>query len=112
MAGGKLFGGSNMTVLLQNERLPCSSEVLESLWVHSTDPPSFQGDFCSLSHSVTIPSWSFCTCLSSNLFNHKCSAEKERGKKKHIYTYSQVLNKNICFLWKTWKWGSLFFPPL
>lgn len=41
MAGGKLFGGSNMSLLLQNERLPCTSEALESLWVHT--PASFQG---------------------------------------------------------------------
>ncbi|KAI4328378.1 hypothetical protein L6164_020735 [Bauhinia variegata] len=42
MASGKVYGASNMTVLLQNDRLPCSSEVLESLWVHPADP-SFQG---------------------------------------------------------------------
>ncbi|KAK2375025.1 homeobox-leucine zipper protein HAT5 [Trifolium repens] len=41
MAGGKLFGGSDMSLLLQNERLPCSSEVLESLWGHT--PASFHG---------------------------------------------------------------------
>ncbi|XP_027361309.1 homeobox-leucine zipper protein HAT5 [Abrus precatorius] len=43
MAGGKLYGASNMSLLLQNERLPCSSEVLESLWAHTSNPPSFQG---------------------------------------------------------------------
>ncbi|CAL0315153.1 unnamed protein product [Lupinus luteus] len=43
MASGKLYGGPNMTVMLQNERLPCSTEVLESLWVHTSDPASFQG---------------------------------------------------------------------
>ncbi|KAJ7943535.1 Homeobox leucine zipper family protein [Quillaja saponaria] len=42
MAAGKIYGDSNMTVLLQNEKLPCSSEIIESLWVHSSDP-SFQG---------------------------------------------------------------------
>jgi len=49
MAGGKLFGGSNMSLLLQNERLPCTSEVLESLWVHT--PASFQGDLYLLNSS-------------------------------------------------------------
>ncbi|KAJ7953746.1 Homeobox leucine zipper family protein [Quillaja saponaria] len=39
MAGAKPYGGSNMTLLPQNERLPCSSEVFESLWVHSSDRP-------------------------------------------------------------------------
>ncbi|KAK7309564.1 hypothetical protein RJT34_06395 [Clitoria ternatea] len=43
MAGSKLYGGSNMSLLLQNERLPCSPEVLESLWAHTSNPPSFQG---------------------------------------------------------------------
>ncbi|KAK7307143.1 hypothetical protein VNO77_39951 [Canavalia gladiata] len=43
MAGGKLYGASNMSLLLQNERLPCSSEVLESLWAHTSNPASFQG---------------------------------------------------------------------
>lgn len=55
MAGGKLYGGSNMSLLLQNERVPCSSEVLESLWVHTSNPASFQGDLWLLeilTHSV------------------------------------------------------------
>ncbi|XP_019433363.1 PREDICTED: homeobox-leucine zipper protein HAT5-like isoform X2 [Lupinus angustifolius] len=56
MASGKLYGGPNMTDMLQNERLPCSSEVLESLWVHNSDPASFQGpksviDFENISSS-------------------------------------------------------------
>ena len=53
MAGSKVYGGaSNMSVLLQNERLPCSSGVLEPLWIPSSEP-SFHGNFlnfwCSLS---------------------------------------------------------------
>ncbi|KAE9595580.1 hypothetical protein Lal_00030756 [Lupinus albus] len=43
MASGKLYEGPNMTIMVQNERLPCSSQVLESLWVHNSDPASFQG---------------------------------------------------------------------
>ncbi|KAI4314219.1 hypothetical protein L6164_027152 [Bauhinia variegata] len=43
MASGQVYGASNMTVLLQNDRLPCSSEVLESLWVHPSDPSFHQG---------------------------------------------------------------------
>ena len=44
MAGSKVYGGvSNMSVLLQNERLPCSSEALESLWIPNSDP-SFHGN--------------------------------------------------------------------
>ncbi|QCD90505.1 homeobox-leucine zipper protein [Vigna unguiculata] len=43
MAGGKLHAASTMSLLLQNERLPCSSEVLESLWAHTSNPASFQG---------------------------------------------------------------------
>ncbi|CAL0318283.1 unnamed protein product [Lupinus luteus] len=43
MASGKLYGGPNMTLLHQNERLSCSSELLESLWIHNSDPASFQG---------------------------------------------------------------------
>nr|XP_023888470.1 homeobox-leucine zipper protein ATHB-54 [Quercus suber]POF21945.1 homeobox-leucine zipper protein hat5 [Quercus suber] len=39
MAGSKVYGGaSNMSVLLQNERLPCSSEVPEPLWIPSSEP--------------------------------------------------------------------------
>ncbi|XP_062160660.1 homeobox-leucine zipper protein HAT5-like [Alnus glutinosa] len=39
MAGGKVYvGASNMNVLLQSERLPCSSEVLEPLWIPSSEP--------------------------------------------------------------------------
>ncbi|XP_054823285.1 homeobox-leucine zipper protein HOX20-like [Prosopis cineraria] len=38
-AGGKLFGASNMTALfLQNERFPPSSDVLDSLWPHTSNP--------------------------------------------------------------------------
>ncbi|XP_028784482.1 homeobox-leucine zipper protein HOX20 [Neltuma alba] len=38
-AGGKLFGASNMTtLLLQNERLPPSSDVLDSIWTHTSNP--------------------------------------------------------------------------
>uniref|UniRef100_A0A5B7AR57 Homeobox-leucine zipper protein n=1 Tax=Davidia involucrata TaxID=16924 RepID=A0A5B7AR57_DAVIN len=40
--GSRVYGGSNMTVILQNDRLPCSSEVLESLWL-SNSSPSFHG---------------------------------------------------------------------
>ncbi|KAL1355122.1 hypothetical protein HN51_007152 [Arachis hypogaea] len=44
MASGKLYGGSSMSLLLQNEsRLPSSSQVLDSLWLHTSDPSSFQG---------------------------------------------------------------------
>ncbi|CAK8536831.1 unnamed protein product [Lathyrus sativus] len=44
MAGAKLFGASNMSLLLQNETLPSSNhQVLESLWVHTSNPASFQG---------------------------------------------------------------------
>ncbi|KAK7317510.1 hypothetical protein RJT34_01811 [Clitoria ternatea] len=38
----KLFGGSSMTILLENKRLPCSSELVQSLWVQHSEP-SFQG---------------------------------------------------------------------
>ncbi|KAK7274716.1 hypothetical protein RIF29_15813 [Crotalaria pallida] len=43
MASGKLYGGPNMTV-----QFPCSSEVLDSLWVHNSDPASFQGSKSSV----------------------------------------------------------------
>ncbi|KAK9277411.1 hypothetical protein L1049_006954 [Liquidambar formosana] len=45
MACGRVYGGggSNMTVLVQNESIP-SSEVFESLWIPSSYP-SFHGDF-------------------------------------------------------------------
>ncbi|POO00032.1 Octamer-binding transcription factor [Trema orientale] len=42
MASGKVYGGSNMTILLQEERLPSNSEVLKSLWIPSSSS-SFQG---------------------------------------------------------------------
>uniref|UniRef100_A0A5B7ALR0 Homeobox-leucine zipper protein n=2 Tax=Davidia involucrata TaxID=16924 RepID=A0A5B7ALR0_DAVIN len=42
MEGGRAYGASNMTVILQNDRHPCSSEVLESLWL-SNSSPSFHG---------------------------------------------------------------------
>ncbi|KAK7362164.1 hypothetical protein VNO77_04268 [Canavalia gladiata] len=42
MAGEKLYSGSGMTLLLQNERLPCSSHLVRSLWLQNSDP-SFQG---------------------------------------------------------------------
>jgi len=60
MAGSKVYGGaSNMSVLLQNERLPCSSEVLEPLWIPSSEP-SFHGNFLNF--------WcSFCLWLLGHL---------------------------------------------
>ncbi|XP_027347867.1 homeobox-leucine zipper protein ATHB-54-like [Abrus precatorius] len=42
MAGEKLSGGSSMTILLQNESLPCSSELVHSLWLQNSQP-SFHG---------------------------------------------------------------------
>ncbi|MED6208563.1 hypothetical protein PIB30_046439 [Stylosanthes scabra] len=44
-ASRKLYGGSSMSLLLQNDtRLPSSShQVLDSLWLHTSDPSSFQG---------------------------------------------------------------------
>ncbi|KAA8529474.1 hypothetical protein F0562_033727 [Nyssa sinensis] len=44
MEGGRVYGGSgsNMTVALQNHRLPCSPEVLESFWL-SNSCPSLHG---------------------------------------------------------------------
>ena len=58
MASGKLYAGSNMSLLLQNERLPCSSEVLESLWAHTSNPASFQGDGWFISLPSQFPSLS------------------------------------------------------
>ncbi|XP_031284251.1 homeobox-leucine zipper protein HAT5-like [Pistacia vera] len=42
MAGGKICGSSNATTLLRNEKLPCSSQVLDSLWM-SKPSSSLQG---------------------------------------------------------------------
>ncbi|KAI5352573.1 PREDICTED: homeobox-leucine zipper [Prunus dulcis] len=42
MAGGKLYSASDMNVIFQNEKLPCSSDVLESIWV-PTSSSSFHG---------------------------------------------------------------------
>ncbi|CAK9172210.1 unnamed protein product [Ilex paraguariensis] len=42
MGDGRGYDGSNMTLLLQNERLPCSSDVLDSLLI-SNFSPSFHG---------------------------------------------------------------------
>ncbi|XP_057950632.1 homeobox-leucine zipper protein HAT5-like [Malania oleifera] len=42
MAGGRVYGGSNLTALLQNRRVPCSSEPLDSLFI-SGSSPSFLG---------------------------------------------------------------------
>ncbi|TKY58793.1 Homeobox-leucine zipper protein HAT5 [Spatholobus suberectus] len=42
MASEKLHGGSSMTLLLQKERLPCSSEFIQPFWVQNSEP-SFQG---------------------------------------------------------------------
>ncbi|KAF8408045.1 hypothetical protein HHK36_007185 [Tetracentron sinense] len=39
MAGGRVYGGSNMTVILQNEGIPCSAETLLS----SKSFPTFHG---------------------------------------------------------------------
>lgn len=37
-------GGTISPVLLENERLPCSSrEVLDSLWISNSPPPAFHG---------------------------------------------------------------------
>lgn len=48
MVGGKIYGGgSDMTILLQDERRPLASGVLESLWIPSSSP-SFHGNFDSL----------------------------------------------------------------
>ncbi|KAA8533021.1 hypothetical protein F0562_032862 [Nyssa sinensis] len=38
MEGGSTYSDSNMTVILQNDRLPCSSEVIESLWLSNSSP--------------------------------------------------------------------------
>lgn len=48
MADSELYGGtSNISVLLQKERLPCSSEVLEPLWIPSSNH-SLHGNFPKL----------------------------------------------------------------
>ncbi|XP_059648894.1 homeobox-leucine zipper protein HAT5-like [Cornus florida] len=48
MESGRLYHhSSNMNSLLQNERLPSSSEVLESLWL-SNSSPSFHGSSTSV----------------------------------------------------------------
>ncbi|XP_047324605.1 homeobox-leucine zipper protein HAT5-like [Impatiens glandulifera] len=54
-SGRTEFDRSNMTVLLQNNdpRLPCSPEVLDSLWIsNSPHHPSFHGDSGSCSNSM------------------------------------------------------------
>ncbi|KAL6983548.1 hypothetical protein U1Q18_016933 [Sarracenia purpurea var. burkii] len=53
MEGGSVYGGSDsdMTVILQNNRLPSSSNVLHSHWI-SNSSPSFQGDSASCSTSM------------------------------------------------------------
>ncbi|XP_062111716.1 homeobox-leucine zipper protein ATHB-54-like [Humulus lupulus] len=48
MASGKVYGGSNMSILLQDDRLPCNSDVLKSLWIPSSSS-SFQGSKSMLS---------------------------------------------------------------
>lgn len=53
MAGGKLYRASDMNVIFQNEKLPCSSEVLESIWV-PTSSSSFHGNFISALHFFTL----------------------------------------------------------
>ncbi|ERN03777.1 hypothetical protein AMTRI_Chr05g65480 [Amborella trichopoda] len=42
MAGGRVYGGSNLNVVLQGEGLPCSSDALDALLV-SCSSPSFHG---------------------------------------------------------------------
>ena len=51
MESEKVYEGSSssMTILLQSQKLPCSSELVESLLVHNqSSKPSFQGDSSSL----------------------------------------------------------------
>ncbi|XP_077247844.1 uncharacterized protein LOC143887623 [Tasmannia lanceolata] len=38
MAGGRVYGGSNLTVILQNKGIPCSTETLDSLLISSPSP--------------------------------------------------------------------------
>ncbi|XP_008221688.1 PREDICTED: homeobox-leucine zipper protein HAT5 isoform X1 [Prunus mume] len=45
MSGGKLYSASDMNVIFQNEKLPCSSDVLESIWV-PTSSSSFHVPLC------------------------------------------------------------------
>ncbi|XP_058084972.1 homeobox-leucine zipper protein HAT5-like [Magnolia sinica] len=42
MAGGRVYGCSNMTVILQNERIPCSADGLEAFLISSSSP-AFRG---------------------------------------------------------------------
>ncbi|KAF4352175.1 hypothetical protein F8388_020057, partial [Cannabis sativa] len=42
MASGKVYGGSNITILLLDERHPCNSDLLKSLWIPGSSS-SFQG---------------------------------------------------------------------
>ncbi|XP_057948987.1 homeobox-leucine zipper protein HAT5 [Malania oleifera] len=42
MGSGRVYPNSNATVLLQNDRPHCSSQVLESLWISSSSP-TFHG---------------------------------------------------------------------
>ncbi|PSS28705.1 Homeobox-leucine zipper protein [Actinidia chinensis var. chinensis] len=51
MEDGRVYARSNMTVVLQNDSLPCSSEVLQSLWFPNSSP-SFHGDSGSCSTSM------------------------------------------------------------
>jgi len=55
-----------MSLLLQNDRLPCSSEVLESLWAHTSNATSFQGHLFLLNsphslHTLVATSLAFST---------------------------------------------------
>ena len=49
MAGGKVYGGSDMTILIQDESRPCGSDVFESLWIPSSSP-TFHGNLLASSH--------------------------------------------------------------
>ncbi|PSR88360.1 Homeobox-leucine zipper protein [Actinidia chinensis var. chinensis] len=51
MEGGRVYGGSNMTAVVQNECVPCYSEVLQSIWIPNPSP-SFHGDSGSCSTSM------------------------------------------------------------
>ncbi|RDX61756.1 Homeobox-leucine zipper protein HAT5, partial [Mucuna pruriens] len=54
MASEKLHGSSSMTLLLQKERLPCSSELIQPFWVQNQNSePSFQGSK-SLTNVVNV----------------------------------------------------------
>jgi len=51
MEDEKLYeiSSSSMTILLHSQKLPCSSELVESLLVHNqSSKPSFQGDLLPL----------------------------------------------------------------